>query len=122
MRKMMYSLIGMCFLAVSLSAVAQSGDTMKQDSMKQGDQMKQDTMKPDTMAKKAVSLTGKVTDDGKMFTSDKDNKMWTVSNPETLKGHEGHHVSVKAHVDEAKNEIRVTSVKMAKDDMKDTMK
>ena len=35
MKKMMYSLIGMCLLAVSLSAVAQSGDTMKQDSMKQ---------------------------------------------------------------------------------------
>ena len=61
--------MGMCFLAVSLAAVAQSGDAMKQDTMKQ------DNMKADNMAKKAVSVTGKVSDDGKMFMSDKDNKM-----------------------------------------------
>ncbi len=34
----------------------------------------------------------------------------------------GHHVTVKAHLDAAKNEIQVSSVKMAKDEMKDTMK
>jgi pentapeptide MXKDX repeat protein len=86
--------MGICFLAVSLAAVAQSGDTMKQDTMKPGDQMKQDNMKADNMTKKAVSVSGKVSDDGKMFASDKDNKTWTVSNPEALKGHEGHHVTV----------------------------
>lgn len=116
MRKMMCGLMGMCFLAVSLAAVAQSGDAMKQDTMKQ------DNMKADNMAKKAVSVTGKVSDDGKMFMSDKDNKSWTVSNPGALKDNEGHHVTVKAHVDAAKNEIHVTSVKMAKGEMKDTMK
>ncbi len=114
MRKMMYSLIGMCFLAVSLSAVAQSGDSMKQD------QMKQDNMN-DNMAK-PVSVSGKVSADGKMFTSDKDNKMWTVSNPEALKGHEGHHVTIKAKIDVAKNQIDITSVKMTKGEMKDSMK
>jgi hypothetical protein len=109
MKKMMYSLIGMCFLAVSLSAVAQSGDAMKQDNMN------------NNMAK-AVSVSGKVSADGKMFTSDKDNKMWTVSNPEALKGHEGHHVTIKARIDAARNQIDIASVKMAKDEMKDTMK
>ena len=113
MKKMVYSLIGMCFLAVSL-AEAQSGDAMKQD------QMKQDNMN-DNMAK-AVSNSGKVSADGKMFTSDKDNKMWTVSNPEALKGHEGHHVTIKGKIDVAKNQIEITSVKMAKREMKDTMK
>ena len=113
MRKMMYSLIGMC-LAVSLSAVARSGDPMKQD------QMKQDNMN-DNMAK-AVSVSGKVSADGKMFTSDKDNKMWTVSNPDAVKGHEGHHVTIKARIDAAKSQIEITSVKMAKSEMKDTMK
>ncbi len=34
MKKMMRSLMAMCFLAVSLTAFAQSGDAMKQDSMK----------------------------------------------------------------------------------------
>ena len=63
---------------------------------------------------KAISLSGKVSADGKTFVSDKDNKTWTVSNPEALKGHEGHEVTLKAHVDEAKSEIHVTSVKMGK--------
>ncbi len=121
MTKVMCRLVGTCFLAVSLAALAQSGDTMKQDSMQQGDQMKHDNMKADT-TKKAVSVSGKISDDGKMFVSDKDNKNWMISNPEAVKGHEGDHVTVKAHVDAAKNEIRVASVKMGKDEMKDTMK
>jgi hypothetical protein len=57
--------------------------------------------KPDdsTQAKaaKTVSLSGKISDDGKTFTSDKDKKSWTVANPEALKGHEGHDVTLKAH-------------------------
>ena len=122
MKKMFCRLMGMCFLAVSLAAFAQSGDTMNQDTMKQDDQMKHDNMKTDNMSKKAMTVSGKVSADGKMFVSDKDNKTWRISNPEALKGHEGHHVSVKAHIDAAKNEIQVSSVKMAKDEMKDTMK
>lgn len=122
MKKMILRLMGMCFLAVSIAALAQSGDGMKQDTMQQGDQMKHDDMKADSMAKNAVSVSGKVSDDGKMFTSDKDNKTWTVTNPEALKGHEGHHVTVKAHVDAAKKEIHVTSIKMGKDEMNDSMK
>jgi len=85
--------------------------------------------KPDTSTQakaaastKAVNLPGKISEDGKTFTSDKDKKSWTVTNPEALKGHEGHEVTLKAHVDDAKNEIHVISVKMAKGEMKDTMK
>lgn len=117
MRKMICKLMGMCFLAVSLAAVAQTGDTMKQ-----GDQMKPDNMKADNMSKKAVSVSGKVSDDGKMFMSDTDNKNWMISNPEAVRGHEGHHVTLKAHLDADKNEIHVTSVNMAKGEMKDNMK
>jgi hypothetical protein len=62
----------------------------------------------------AVSLSGKIGADGKTFI-DKDNKSWTVTNPEVLKGHEGHEVTLQAHVDAAKNEIHVVSVKMAKE-------
>jgi hypothetical protein len=69
-----------------------------------------------------VSFSGKVSDHGKMFVNDKDDKNWMINNPETVKGHEGHHVAVKAHLDPAKNEIHVTSVKMAKGEMKDNMK
>ena len=42
MNKMIRGLMAMCFLAVSLTAFAQSGDAMKQDSMKQDDSMTQD--------------------------------------------------------------------------------
>jgi hypothetical protein len=120
--KKMILVMGMGFLAGSIAALAQTGNTMKQDSMQQGDQMKHDNMNADSMADSAVSVSGKVSDDGKMFTSDKDNKMWTVTNPEALKSHEGHHVTVKGHVDPAKNEIHVTSIKMGKDEMNDSMK
>jgi pentapeptide MXKDX repeat protein len=122
MRKVICRLVGMCVVALSVAALAQSGGTMKQDTMQQGDQMKHDNMKADNMSTKAVIVSGKVSDDGKMFMSDKDNKNWMISNPETVKGHEGHHVTVKAHLDPVKNEIHVTSVKMAKGEMKDTMK
>ena len=93
-------------LVVSLLAVAQ-------------DQMKPDTTKA---GKKAVSMSGKIAIDGQTFISDKDTKNWTISNSEAVKGHEGHHVIVMAHVDAAKNEIHVVSVTMAKGAKGDEMK
>jgi len=100
-------------LVMSLLALAQ-------EATKPGE-MKQEPMKAEKAYSKAVSLSGKISDDGKTFV-DKDNKSWTVSNPEALKGHEGHEVTLKAHTDAAKNEIHVVSVKMAKAEMKDTTK
>jgi hypothetical protein len=81
------------------------------------DTMKQDTMKNDASTK-AVSVKGKISDDGKTFVSDKGAKSWTISNPEAIKGHEGHHVTLKAHVYADKNEVHVMSLKMAADSMK----
>ena len=81
------------------------------------DTMKQDTMKSDTSTK-AASIMGKISDDGKTFVSDKDGKSWTISNPDAVKGHEGHHVTLKAHVSADKSEVEVVSLKMAGDHMK----
>ena len=67
-----------------------------------------------TTTTKLVPLHGTVSDDGKTFTDDRDQKAWTVQNPEALKGHEGHHVSVKARVHADKGEIHVVSVRMIK--------
>ena len=75
-----------------------------------------------TAAKKLMTLHGIVSDDGKTFTDDKDQKAWTVQNPEALKGHEGHHVSVKAHVHADKGEIHVVSVRMMNASQKTTTK
>jgi hypothetical protein len=110
----MKKLILSCFalaLVTSLLALAQ-------ETAKPGE-MKQDTMKAEKTSAKAVSLSGKIGADGKTFV-DKDNKSWTVTNPEALKGHVGHEVTLKAHVDAAKNEIHVVSVKMGKGEMKET--
>jgi pentapeptide MXKDX repeat protein len=104
-------------LALGTSVFAFSQDTMKQDAS-----MKHDQMKSEKMSKGTVSLLGKVGEDGKTFVSDGDSKSWNVSNPEALKGHEGHHVKVRAHVDADKDEIHVTSLKMIKSEMKDNDK
>ena len=78
----------------------------------------QDTMKPDSSMKATTtSVTGKISDDGKTFVDDKDSKSWTISNPDAVKGHEGHHVTLKAHLDTDKNEVHVVSLKMAKNTM-----
>ena len=46
------------------------------------------------------------------FVSDKDKKSWDVMNPEALKGHEGHHVQLRAHVYSDEGAIHVMEVKM----------
>ncbi|MGA2643661.1 MAG: hypothetical protein ABSF15_03045 [Candidatus Sulfotelmatobacter sp.] len=103
----MKKLITFCFaLSLLTCGVAVAQDTMKQDNMK-----------ADTSAK-AVKVTGKIGDDGKTFVSDKDGKSWTISNPDAVKGHEGHHVTLTAHVYADKNEVHVMSLKMATDSMK----
>ncbi|MBZ5572100.1 MAG: hypothetical protein LAO09_09490 [Acidobacteriia bacterium] len=103
-------------LAISLLALAQ--DTTK------AAQTKQETAKAEKAPTKAATVTGKVGTDAKTFV-DKDNKSWTVTNPEALKGHEGHEgheVTLKAHLDATKNEVHVVSVKMGKEEMKETTK
>src|SRR5450759_830521 len=99
----MRKLIKICF-AVSLLTfgVASAQDNMKNDNMKAD------------ASKKAVHVTGKVSEDGKTFVSDKDSKSWTITNPDAVKGHEGHHVTLTAHVYADKNEVHVMSLKMAK--------
>jgi len=99
-----------CALAASLVAFAQGTYP--------SEQAKPDTARTEDPSAKAVSLSGKIGDDGRTFV-DRDGKSWTVSNPDALKGHEGHEVTLKAHPDVSKNEIHVVSVKMGKDDMKE---
>jgi hypothetical protein len=67
--------------------------------------------------RETVSITGKISTDGTTFVSDKDSKSWTISNPDAVKGHEGHHVTLQAQVDADKNEVHVAGLKMAKNSM-----
>ena len=62
---------------------------------------------------KVRHVTGKISDDGKTVTADKDNKSYTIDNPDAVKGHEGHEVRLSGHIDASNNSIHVTKVKMA---------
>ena len=61
---------------------------------------------------KAMTMTGTVSSDGKMFITDKDNKSWKIDNPDEVKAHQGHHVSVNANEDASNDTLHINSVKM----------
>lgn len=48
------------------------------------------------------------------FVSDADKSVWVVENPDALAGHEGHHVTIEAHVDAKAKTVHVASVTMMK--------
>ncbi len=61
------------------------------------------------------TIPGTISEDGKSFTSDKDKSTWTLKNPEDVKGHEGHHVKLQAHVYADSKELHVMKVTMMGD-------
>ncbi|MGB8986966.1 MAG: hypothetical protein WCC37_10210 [Candidatus Sulfotelmatobacter sp.] len=105
MKKLMVCLLAITF-AMSLTAFAQQDNNNM--SQTQADQMAPKA--PLMTLKGTVKMEG----DKTVFVNDKDGKSWDVMNPEELKGHEGHHVQLSAHVYADKNSIHVMSVKMLK--------
>jgi len=103
----MKKLLAFCFALALVTSVVAPGVSWAQDTM-QINSMKSDSPKP------AIDVKGKISDDGKTFVSDKDGKSWTIINPEAVKGHEGHHVVLNAHVYPDKMQVHVMSLKMAK--------
>lgn len=103
MKKLLVVVLGLA-VVLSISAFAQ-------DNMGMGKSDK-DAAAP------LKSLKGTIKADGDKYTfvGDKDKKSWDVVNPEALKGHEGHHVELKAHVYADKGQIHVMEVKMLKGD------
>ena len=76
---MMKKLMLLAFaLALVMSVV-----TLAQDTMKQDDSTNHTGMKSEKMSEGAVSLSGKVGEDGNTFVGDKDGR-WKVSNPEVF--------------------------------------
>jgi hypothetical protein len=63
---------------------------------------------------KTMSLTGWVKEqEGKtVFINDKDKQAWNIANPDTVKGHEGHHVKVKAKLNEADHSVNIEKMTM----------
>ena len=109
MKKLLILLTAVC-LACSTAAFAQ--DMSKSCDM--GKMSKTSAAAPLKTLKGTVKAEGdKIT-----FVNDADQKSWDVMNPETLKGHEGHHVPLSAHVYADKNSIHVMKVKMLKSNEK----
>jgi len=63
---------------------------------------------------KSMSLTGWVKEqDGKtVFVNDKDKQAWNISNMDAVKGHEGHHVKIKAMLNEGDHSVNVEKLSM----------
>jgi hypothetical protein len=55
---------------------------------------------------------GSVSANGKNFVNDKDNKKYTVDNPDALKGHEGQHVAVIVRVDPDTGDLHIVQVEL----------
>jgi hypothetical protein len=71
---------------------------------------KQDHTLTWTASTKALTVSGKVSDDAKHFVTDIDTE-WAINNPEALKGREGRLVTIKCYVDSSMSKIQVLSVK-----------
>ena len=110
MKKLAVFLLAITF-ALSLTAFAQQGNSTSQDNNMSQAQADQAAAKAPLM-----TLKGTVKSEGDKYTfvNDKDGKSWDVMNPEELKGHEGHHVQLSAHVYADKDSIHIMSVKMLK--------
>jgi hypothetical protein len=100
MKKLLILVLAASITMIGAVAVAQ-------DSMGQGDNTK-------AAAAPLKTLKGTIKADGDKYTfvSDKDQKSWDIMNPDAVKGHEGHHVQLSAHVYADKMAIHVMSVKM----------
>jgi hypothetical protein len=103
MKKLWILVVAFC-VTLSMAAVAQ--EMGKSCDMGKG--------KAASAPLKTLKGTVKAEGDKITFVNDADQKGWDVMNPEKLKGHEGHHVQVSAHVYADKNSIHVMSVKMLK--------
>ena len=111
MKKLWILVVAVC-VACSMAAVAQ--DMGKSCDTGKGKMAASAPLK--TLKGTVKSEGDKIT-----FVNDADQKSWDVMNPETLKDHVGHHVSVSAHVYADKGQIHVMSVKMMKAAAKSSM-
>jgi hypothetical protein len=111
MKKLLLMLVAVA-LFLGTAAFAQDSS---QSSGSSGGAMSSDTgkaAKEKAPPLKWIKGTVKAEGDKVQFVADKGGKTWDVVNPEALKGHEGHHVNVQAHVYADKDQIHVMQVKM----------
>lgn len=102
MKKLLLFAMMFSVMMVGMAAIAQ-------DNMGQGS-----TPKAAAAPLKHIKGTIKAEGDKYTFVADKDMKSWDIMNPDAVKGHEGHHVEVAAHVYAGKGAIHVMKVTMLK--------
>jgi hypothetical protein len=103
------------FLVTASLSFAQEPATKDQPSSSDKKVQKAEKKEAKAAAKgKEMSLTGWVRDQGgkTVFENDKDKQSWDISNPDAVKGHEGHHVRVKAKLDESNHSLTVDKLSM----------
>ena len=114
--KKIYAAVFACLLGVSLLGFAQ--DTSSGSSTSSDKKVAKAEKKEAKAAAKGkdVRLTGWVKEEGgkDVFVNDKDKQTWDISNQEAVKGHEGHHVKVKAKLDESSHSLTVDKLTMMK--------
>ena len=104
--KRVLTLLFAFLMAASISLVAQDTD-------KKTDKAEKKEAKA-AAKDKSMTLTGWIKDqDGKtMFVNDKDKQAWNISNMDAVKGHEGHHVKIRAKLNESDHSVDVEKVTM----------
>jgi len=113
--KRLLTLLFAFLVTASLSLAAQEAATKDQSSSNDKKVQKAEKKEANAAQKgKDMSLTGWVRDQGgkTVFENDKDKQSWDISNPDAVKGHEGHHVKVKAKLDESNHSLTVDKLSM----------
>jgi hypothetical protein len=120
MKKMFALGLALC-LGIGMSF---AGETKKDDAKKADKEVKVTGIVTDPACAKSgdkakmtdAACAKKCMEDGKAaFVNDKDGSVWAISNPEAVKGHEGHHVTLSGHANATDKTFHVMSVAMAKD-------
>jgi hypothetical protein len=113
--KRVMTLVFAFLLASSLTLFAQTAGSDNSNAQTDKKADKAEKKEAKAAAKdKSLNLTGWVkTEDGKpVFVNDKDKASWTIANPDAVSGHDGHHVKVKAKLNQSDHSINVESLKM----------
>ena len=103
------SLLVVLCLAFSMASVAWSQDQGTSQSGNQASQNNQNNQSQ-TSTNGNQNMSGKVSHDRKTVTNDKDDKRYTVDNPEALQGMQDQQVALIVHIDPDNNVIHVIQV------------
>jgi hypothetical protein len=111
--KRLITLLFAFVMAASLSMLAQEPAANPSGTDKKTDKAEKKEAKAAEKGK-SMSLTGWVKDEGgkTVFVNDKDKQSWNIENMDAVKGHEGHHVKVRAKLDEANHSLTVDKLTM----------